>query len=367
MDIVDIKNVIEDSSKLLSELKVALKITEKEEKIKELEEVSASEHFWDDMEQSQKVLKEIKDLKQQISLYNKVYAFFEEVATLYELYMEENDTEILKELEKSVPQLQEECEKLKITSLLSGEYDKLNAIVTIHAGAGGTESQDWAQMLFRMYQKWTDKSGFELELCEVQEGDEAGIKSVTFMVKGLNAYGYMKSEKGVHRLVRISPFDAAKRRHTSFAAVDVMPEIDDSIKIDIRPEDLEVGTYRASGAGGQHINKTDSAVRIKHIPTGIVVSCQTERSQIQNRETCMRMLKSKLYQYEMEKTQEKLKEIKGELSENGWGSQIRSYVFCPYTLVKDHRTNEEVGNVQGVMDGAIDNFIFAYLKQDNNK
>lgn len=367
MDIVDIKNVVEDSSKLLSELKVALKITEKEGKIKELEEVSASEHFWDDMEQSQKVLKEIKDLKQQISLYNKVYAFFEEVATLYELYMEENDTEILKELEKSVPQLQEECEKLKITSLLSGEYDKLNAIVTIHAGAGGTESQDWAQMLFRMYQKWTDKSGFELEMYDVQEGDEAGIKSVTFMVKGLNAYGYMKSEKGVHRLVRISPFDAAKRRHTSFAAVDVMPEIDDSIKIDIRPEDLEVGTYRASGAGGQHINKTDSAVRIKHVPTGIVVSCQTERSQIQNRETCMRMLKSKLYQYEMEKTQEKLKEIKGELSENGWGSQIRSYVFCPYTLVKDHRTNEEVGNVQGVMDGAIDNFIFAYLKQDNNK
>lgn len=367
MDIVDIKNVIEEASTLLSELKIALKIDEKQEKIKELEKVSLGEHFWDDMELSQKVLKDIKDLKQAISLYNKVYSFFEEAETLYELYTEENDAELLKELEKSVPHLQEECEKLKITSLLSGEYDKLNAIVTIHAGAGGTESQDWAQMLQRMYQKWVDKSGFELEMYDVQEGDEAGIKSVTFGVKGLNAYGYMKSEKGVHRLVRISPFDAAKRRHTSFAAVDVMPEIDDSIKIDIRPEDLEVGTYRASGAGGQHINKTDSAVRIKHIPTGIVVSCQTERSQIQNRETCMRMLKSKLYQYEMEKTQEKLKEIKGELSENGWGSQIRSYVFCPYTLVKDHRTNEEVGNVQGVMDGDIDNFIFAYLKQESSK
>lgn len=367
MDIVDIKNAVEDASKLLSELKITLKIIEKEEKIKELEGVSASEHFWDDMELSQKVLKELKDLKQQIGLYNKVYAVFEEVATLYELYVEENDAELLKELEKSVPNLEEECEKLKISSLLSGEYDRLNAIVTIHAGAGGTESQDWAQMLFRMYQKWVDKSDFELELCEVQEGDEAGVKSITFMVKGLNAYGYMKSEKGVHRLVRISPFDAAKRRHTSFAAVDVMPEIDDSIKIDIRPEDLDVGTYRASGAGGQHINKTDSAVRIKHVPTGIVVSCQTERSQVQNKETCMRMLKSKLYQYEMEKTQEKLKEIKGELSENGWGSQIRSYVFCPYTLVKDHRTNVEVGNVQGVMDGALDDFIFAYLKQGIGK
>lgn len=365
MDIIDIKNILENSKKLLEELKVALNIESKDARIKELEVKSSEANFWDDTDNSQKVLKEIKDLKQAISLYNKVYELYEEEETMYELYMEENDAELLRELENEIGTLEEECEKLKISSLLSGEYDKLNAIVTIHAGAGGTESQDWAQMLQRMYQKWSDKSGFELEVCDIQEGDEAGVKSVTFLVKGLNAYGYLKSEKGVHRLVRISPFDANKRRHTSFAAVDVMPEIDDSISIDIRPEDLEVGTYRASGAGGQHINKTDSAVRIKHIPTGIVVSCQTERSQIQNKETCMRMLKSKLYQYEMEKTQEKLKEIKGELSENGWGSQIRSYVFCPYTLVKDHRTNVEVGNVQGVMDGALDDFIFAYLKQNS--
>lgn len=367
MDIIDIKNILENSKKLLEELKVALNIESKNARIEELETKSGEANFWDDTDNSQKVLKEIKDLKQAISLYNKVYELYEEEKTMYELYMEENDAELLRELENEIGTLEEECEKLKISSLLSGEYDKLNAIVTIHAGAGGTESQDWAQMLQRMYQKWSDKSGFELEVYDIQEGDEAGVKSVTFLVKGLNAYGYLKSEKGVHRLVRISPFDANKRRHTSFAAVDVMPEIDDSISIDIRPEDLEVGTYRASGAGGQHINKTDSAVRIKHIPTGIVVSCQTERSQIQNKETCMRMLKSKLYQYEMEKTQEKLKEIKGELSENGWGSQIRSYVFCPYTLVKDHRTNVEVGNVQGVMDGALDEFIFAYLKQNSVK
>ena len=367
MDIIDIKNILENSKKLLEELKVTLNIESKNARIKELETKSGEVNFWDDTDNSQKVLKEIKDLKQAISLYNKVYELYEEEKTMYELYMEENDAELLRELENEIGTLEEECEKLKISSLLSGEYDKLNAIVTIHAGAGGTESQDWAQMLQRMYQKWSDKSGFELEVYDIQEGDEAGVKSVTFLVKGLNAYGYLKSEKGVHRLVRISPFDANKRRHTSFAAVDVMPEIDDSISIDIRPEDLEVGTYRASGAGGQHINKTDSAVRIKHIPTGIVVSCQTERSQIQNKETCMRMLKSKLYQYEMEKTQEKLKEIKGELSENGWGSQIRSYVFCPYTLVKDHRTNVEVGNVQGVMDGALDEFIFAYLKQNSVK
>ncbi len=367
MDIIDIKNTLENSRKLLEELKTTLKIEDKKSKISELEKLTGEPNFWDNVERSQTVLKEIKDLKQSMSLYNKVYEFYEEQQTIYELYIEENDAELLKELEKGIETLEEECEKLKISSLLSGEYDKLNAIVTIHAGAGGTESQDWAQMLQRMYQKWTDKSGFELEVYDVQEGDEAGVKSVTFAVKGLNAYGYLKSEKGVHRLVRISPFDANKRRHTSFAAVDVMPEIDDSISIDIRPEDLEVGTYRASGAGGQHINKTDSAVRIKHIPTGIVVSCQTERSQIQNKETCMRMLKSKLYQYEMEKTQEKLKEIKGELSENGWGSQIRSYVFCPYTLVKDHRTNVEVGNVQGVMDGDLDSFIFAYLKKESSK
>ena len=269
---------------------------------------------------------------------------------------------MLKELEKGIETLEEECEKLKISSLLSGEYDKLNAIVTIHAGAGGTESQDWAQMLQRMYQKWTDKSGFELEVYDVQEGDEAGVKSVTFAVKGLNAYGYLKSEKGVHRLVRISPFDANKRRHTSFAAVDVMPEIDDSISIDIRPEDLEVGTYRASGAGGQHINKTDSAVRIKHIPTGIVVSCQTERSQLQNKETALKMLKAKLMEIKIRERLDTIAEIQGNKTNIEWGSQIRSYVFMPYTLVKDNRTGYETGNINAVMDGALDGFMNAYLK-----
>ena len=232
---------------------------------------------------------------------------------------------------------------------------------------GGTESQDWAQMLYRMYSKYLDKAGLEYEIYDLQEAEEAGIKSITFEVKGTYAYGYLKSEKGVHRLVRISPFDAAKRRHTSFASVEVMPKIDDSVQIDIRPEDLEVDTYRASGAGGQHINKTDSAVRIRHIPTGIVTSCQTQRSQIQNKEYALNMLKSKLYQYEMTKTQEKLKEIKGEVMENGWSSQIRSYVFCPYTLVKDHRTGFEMGNVQAVIDGEIDDFINAYLMQNKNK
>lgn len=366
MELLDVKYILEDSKKLLEELKVTLKIAEKKQRIKELEITSSEQDFWNNSDKSSAVLKEIKDLKQSMSLYEKVLELFEEQNITYELICEEMDESLFLELEKDIIKLKAECEKLKITSLLSGEYDRLNAIVTIHSGAGGTEAQDWVQMLQRMYQKWADKSGFELCVYDVQEGDEAGIKSVTFGVKGLNAYGYLKSEKGVHRLVRISPFDAGKRRHTSFAAIVVMPEIDESITVEVRPEDLEVGTYRASGAGGQHINKTDSAVRIKHIPTGIVVSCQTERSQIQNRETCMKMLKSKLYQYEMEKTQDKLKEIKGEISENAFGSQIRSYVFCPYTLVKDHRTNAEVGNVQGVMDGELDEFIFAYLKQRKN-
>ncbi|MBR5228037.1 MAG: peptide chain release factor 2 [Clostridia bacterium] len=362
MELLDVKNILQESGKLLEELKETLKIQDKKNKLKELEEKTAEDGFWNDQERSQEVLKEIKELKQAIMSYENVENLYNNNQVTYELLLEEMDNTLFSELEKDIKKLETECEKLKISSLLSGEYDKLNSIITIHSGAGGTESQDWAQMLFRMYQKWSDKNAFDLEIYDTQEGDEAGIKSITFGIKGINSYGYLKCEKGVHRLVRISPFDANKRRHTSFAAVDVMPEIDDSINIEIRAEDLEVGTYRASGAGGQHINKTDSAVRIKHIPTGIVVSCQTERSQIQNRETCIKMLKSKLYQYEQEKTQEKLKEIKGEISENAFGSQIRSYVFCPYTLVKDHRTNAEVGNVSAVMDGQIDEFIFAYLK-----
>lgn len=362
MELTDIKNSLEQYNERLEEIKQTLKIEEKESSLKELEEKTLAQGFWEDSKKSESILKEIKNIKVAVSGYNKVKDILDNSLISLELLKEENDESIKEDLEKQLDILNNKIEKLEVESLLSEEYDELNAIVTIHAGAGGTESQDWAEMLNRMYLRWCEKTGLEYALYDIQYGDEAGIKSVTFGVKGMYAYGYMKAEKGVHRLVRISPFDANKRRHTSFAAVDVMPEIEDNIEIDIRPEELEVGTYRASGAGGQHINKTDSAVRIKHIPTGIVVACQTERSQIQNRETCMKMLKAKLYQYELDKSQERLKEIKGELSENGWGSQIRSYVFCPYTMVKDHRTSKEVGNVQGVIDGDIDPFINEYLK-----
>lgn len=273
-----------------------------------------------------------------------------------------NDQESFKEAEKISKILNGKLEKLEIETLLDGEYDSNNAIITIHPGAGGTESQDWAEMLYRMYLKWASRNEYEIEVLDFQSGDEAGIKSVSFLVKGDNAYGYLKSENGVHRLVRISPFDANSRRHTSFAAVEVIPEIDDSIKIDISPEEIEMDVFRASGAGGQHVNKTSSAVRLKHIPTGIVVSCQTERSQFQNRDYAMKMLKSKLYKLEQENNRKKLEGIKGKSSDNAFGSQIRSYVFCPYTLVKDHRTGYEIGNIEGVMDGKIDDFLYEYLK-----
>ena len=366
MDIQDIKIKIDEFKKALNEIRETLKIDLKKEELKNKEQETLKEGFWEDQNTSSEVLKKIKELKIDVASFDKVYSLFENVELSFELLKEEDDEKLKDDIKNDILSLEKKIEKLRVSSLLSNEYDAFDAIVTIHAGAGGTESQDWAEMLNRMYSRWCEKSGFEYKALDIQEGDEAGIKSITFGVKGTYAYGNLKSEKGVHRLVRISPFDANKRRHTSFAAVDVMPEIDDNINIEIKPEDIEMDTYRASGAGGQHINKTDSAVRIRHIPTGIVVSCQTERSQIQNRETCMKMLKSKLYQYELNKTEEKLKEIKGELSENGWGSQIRSYVFCPYTMVKDHRTNYETGNVQAVMDGEIDSFITEYLKYNAN-
>ena len=367
MELVDIKNKLLEFGKKINEIKNTLKIDEKKKKINELEQKTVEQGFWDDSQNSGEVLKQIKDLKVEVAAFEKTNQAYENVEMAYELLKEEHDDNLIQDIEKDIKILENKVEKLETASLLSEEYDALNAIVTIHAGAGGTESQDWAEMLNRMYLRWCEKNDFEYVLYDIQEGEEAGIKSVTFCVKGLYAYGYLKSEKGVHRLVRISPFDANKRRHTSFAALDVMPEIQDNVNIEIRPEDIQMDTYRASGAGGQHVNKTDSAVRLKHIPTGIIVACQTERSQIQNRETCMKMLRAKLYQYELNKTQERLKEIKGELTENGWGNQIRSYVFCPYTLAKDHRTNYEMGNVQAVMDGHIDDFISAYLKYNANK
>jgi len=291
--------------------------------------------------------------------------------TLNELGIEEQDASIIPEVEEGIKKLKKDLEALRIETLLTGQYDKNNAILTLHAGAGGTEAQDWVEMLLRMFTRWAEKKGYTVKTLDFLAGDEAGIKSVTIQVNGENAYGYLKSEKGVHRLVRISPFDASGRRHTSFASVDVMPELDDDIQVDINPDDLRIDTYRSSGAGGQHVNKTESAVRITHIPTGIVVSCQNERSQFQNRDTAMKMLKAKLLELKEREQKEKIEDLKGVQMEIAWGSQIRSYVFCPYTLVKDHRTNYEDGDVNAVMDGEIDGFINAYLASglgsQNNK
>lgn len=327
-----------------------------------MEELSAKPEFWNDMENSQKVLQKIKQLKSKVERYESLHAQWEDLTTLVELGNEEEDLTVLPEVKEGFQALEENLEEIKLETLLSGEYDKNNAILTLHAGAGGTEAQDWAEMLYRMYTRWAERRGFSVKTLDFLDGDEAGLKSVTFLVEGLNAYGYAKAEKGVHRLVRISPFDASGRRHTSFASLDVMPEIEDDTTIVINPDDLKIDTYRASGAGGQHINKTDSAIRITHIPTGVVVSCQNERSQHKNKETAMKMLKSKLAEIKEREQQEKIDDIKGEQKEIAWGSQIRSYVFHPYNMVKDHRTNYEMGNIGAVMDGDLDGFINAYLK-----
>ena len=329
----------------------------------ELENETGKEEFWQkEPGETGKVLAQIKQLKNKVEQYNHVESEIKNLEELTELANLENDEEVAKDILKSTSNLESEIEKIQLETLLSGKYDKNNAILTLHPGAGGTESQDWAEMLYRMYTRWAVKNGYEVKELDYLEGDEAGIKSVTFEILGENAYGYMKGEMGVHRLVRISPFDAGGRRHTSFASLEVLPEITDDIEIEINPDDLRIDTYRASGAGGQHINKTSSAVRITHMPTNIVVACQSERSQIQNRETAMRMLKSKLLNLKEKEQKETIDELKGEQKDISWGSQIRSYVFCPYTLVKDHRTNYEVGNVESVMDGNIDGFIESYLK-----
>ena len=362
MDFSGLKDILNKLTEKLNKLKSTLNLEEKYLKIKELEQLTLEEGFWGDVKNSSKVLTEIKQQKNIVLKIEKLETLLSDALEYLDLANEMNDIESFKEAEKISKILNAKLENLEIDTLLSEEYDSNNAIVTIHPGAGGTESQDWADMLYRMYMKWCLKSEFEVEVLDFLAGEEAGIKSVSFLVKGINCYGYLKSENGVHRLVRISPFDSNSRRHTSFAAVEILPEIADDVVVDIKPEDIEMDVFRASGAGGQHVNKTSSAVRIRHIPSGIVIACQNERSQIQNREYAMKMLKSKLYKLERDNYQNKLNNIKGDTTDNAWGNQIRSYVFCPYTLVKDHRTNFEIGNVQAVMDGKIDEFIFEYLK-----
>ena len=319
-------------------------------------------NFWDDPEKSQEAMKTLKSLKDDIETYQQLENQYEEIEMLIEMGYEENDPAVIPEIEETMASFQETLDNIRIKTLLSGEYDESNAIVTLHAGAGGTESCDWASMLYRMYTRWADKKGYQVEVLDYLDGDEAGIKSVTFEVSGPKAYGYLKSEKGVHRLVRISPFNAAGKRQTSFVSCDVMPDIEKDIDVEINLDDLRIDTYRSSGAGGQHINKTSSAIRITHLPTGIVVQCQNERSQHMNKDKAMQMLKAKLYLLKQQEAEAKLSGIRGEVTDIGWGNQIRSYVMQPYTMVKDHRTNEETGNVDAVMDGGIDIFINAYLK-----
>ncbi|MDF2961221.1 MAG: prfB [Paenibacillus sp.] len=322
----------------------------------------AAPDFWDDNEEAQKIIAEMNAVKGGVDQIQALSTEYEDLEMMAELVQEEFDESIAAEIKQGIKGLVAKLENFELQLLLSQPYDKLNAILELHPGAGGTESQDWAEMLLRMYRRWAEKRDFKVEVLDYLPGDEAGVKSVTLLIKGYNAYGYLKAEKGVHRLVRISPFDASGRRHTSFVSCDVMPEIDDDVEVDIRTEDLKIDTYRASGAGGQHINTTDSAVRITHMPTGVVVSCQTERSQIKNRERAMKMLRSKLYEKKIEEQMKQLAEIRGEVSDIAWGSQIRSYVFHPYSMVKDHRTSAETGNVGAVMDGDLDMFIDAYLR-----
>jgi peptide chain release factor 2 len=335
--------------------------------LKELEEMTLSQEFWEDMQSAQEVSRKISGIKSTIDGYENLMKAYEDISTMIEIAIEENDDSLFDEINTSFKQLNHEIETQTLATLLTGEYDKNNAILTFHAGAGGTEAQDWVQMIYRMYTRYCERSGFKYKVLDHLDGDEAGIKSISILIEGLNAYGFLKSEAGVHRLVRISPFDSSGRRHTSFASLEVTPEIIDDGAIAINNEDLKVDTYRASGAGGQHVNKTDSAVRITHIPTGIVVASQNQRSQHQNRDFCMKMLISKLAEIKEREHLDKIEDIKGTQKEIGWGSQIRSYVFMPYTLAKDHRTGFEVGNISAVMDGDLDGFINAYLKMNSKK
>lgn len=352
-----------DSEKPIENLKEALAIDSLKAEVEVLDKESAAPDFWDDMENSQKVMQKIGSLKAKVTGYESLKSDYEDALVMIELADEEGDLSLLDDCTASVKDIETRVEDMTLSTLLSGEFDGKNALLTFHAGAGGTEAQDWAEMLFRMYNRWGERHGYKVSTLDYLDGDVAGIKSATILVEGENAYGYLKGEMGIHRLVRVSPFDSSGRRHTSFASVEVMPEIDDDVNVEIREEDIKMDVYRASGAGGQKVNKTSSAVRLTHIPTGIVVSCQIERSQHQNREVAMRMLKSKLVEIKERENLERIEDIKGDQKEIAWGSQIRSYVFMPYTLAKDHRTGFEMGNITAVMDGDIDGFINAYLKQ----
>ncbi len=346
----------------LLDLKDALGYDRLKRDIDELEMKSSAPGFWDDPENSQKIVQKTGKLKNVVELYDKSVALYDDLTVLIEMGDEEEDLSLIPEIESSIEELENSLAAQRLQTLLTGEYDKNNAILTFHAGAGGTEAMDWVSMLVRMYTRWTERHGFKVQMLDFLDGDEAGLKSATISIEGDNAYGYLKSESGVHRLVRVSPFDASGRRHTSFASLEVMPEITDDADIEVREEDVKMDVFRSSGAGGQHINKTSSAVRLTHLPTGIVVACQNERSQFQNREKAMKMLKSKLLEIKEREHLEKIEDIKGVQKDIAWGSQIRSYVFMPYTLAKDHRTGFESGNINAVMDGDLDGFINAYLK-----
>ncbi|MDO7787944.1 peptide chain release factor 2 [Desulforamulus aquiferis] len=358
----EVRRELERLEKLVRDLRVSLDIDEQEVEIGKLEHEMMGQGFWDDVERSQKVNQRLAGLKERVGTFTGLESAYQDLAVMLELCEGEKDPLLEDELTSGLAELAKRVDEMELEVLLAGPYDRADAILAIHPGAGGTESQDWAQMLLRMYTRYCENQNYKVELLDLLPGDEAGIKSATFQVSGPNAYGYLRSEKGVHRLVRISPFDTAGRRHTSFASVDVLPVVDEEVAVDIKTEDLKIDTYRSGGAGGQHVNKTDSAVRITHLPTGIVVACQNERSQIYNRAAAMKLLKAKLIDLELRKKEEELSAIRGEQKEIAWGSQIRSYVFHPYNLVKDHRTGVEKGNVHAVMDGDIGEFIAAYLK-----
>ncbi|MCR5735969.1 MAG: peptide chain release factor 2 [Lachnospiraceae bacterium] len=365
VELDNIKTELQTLKDPLAEIEGSLRLDDKKKRVVELEREMEEPGFWDDTEKSQRYMKELKSLKDAIEKVEGLKTQYEDIETLLEMGYEENDASLIPDIQNEFDDFKKTLEDLRISTLLSGEYDKNNAILRLNAGAGGTESCDWAGMLYRMYTRWAEKKGFSVEVLDYLDGDEAGIKSVTFQINGENAYGYLKSEKGVHRLVRISPFNAQGKRQTSFTSLDVMPEINEDLDIEIKDDDIRIDTYRSSGAGGQHINKTSSAIRITHFPTGIVVQCQNERSQLQNKDKAMQMLKAKLYMLKQEENAEKLSDIRGEVKDIAWGNQIRSYVLQPYTMVKDHRTNTDVAQADAVLDGYIDPFINAYLSMIN--